>query len=104
MVDSNDSRMQQVVLANGKLWAALDTGLLIDGDPTPRAGIAFFPLNPHSRNAMQQGYAGVPANDLSYPALPLTQNGRGAMAFTFVWLDQFTHAGYPAVVATRGEA
>src|SRR5216683_1896899 len=40
VVDSNDSQMQQVVLANGKLWAALDTGLLVDGDSTPRACIA----------------------------------------------------------------
>jgi hypothetical protein len=28
---SNDPRMQQVVLANGKLWAGLDTGLIIEG-------------------------------------------------------------------------
>ena len=27
VIDSNDSRMQQVYLANGKLWSGLDTGL-----------------------------------------------------------------------------
>lgn len=31
LVDGNDPRMQQVVLANGKLWAGLDTGLIIEG-------------------------------------------------------------------------
>jgi len=63
VVDSNDSRMQQVVLANGKLWAALDTGLIISGDTAPRAGIAFFVINPHSGNVDQQGYAGISGNN-----------------------------------------
>ena len=97
LVDSNDSRMQQVVLANGKLWAALDTGLLIDGDPTPRAGIAFFAINPHSGKAMRQGYAGVAGNNLTYPALAVTQSGRGVMAFTVLGDDHFPSAGYAGV-------
>jgi len=97
VVDSNDSRMQQVVLANGKLWAALDTGLLIDDDPTPRAGIAFFAINPHSGNAMQQGYAGVKGNNLTYPAIAVTQSGRGVMAFTVLGDDHFPSAGYAGV-------
>jgi len=97
LVDSNDSRMQQVVLANGKLWAALDTGLLIDGDPTPRSGIAFFAINPHSGNAMQQGYAGIAGNNLTYPALAVTQSGRGVMAFTVLGDDHFPSAGYAGV-------
>jgi hypothetical protein len=59
LVAANDSRMQQVVLANGKLWAALDTGLAIDGDTTTRAGNAFFVINPHSGSVDQQGYAGL---------------------------------------------
>jgi hypothetical protein len=102
VVDSNDSRMQQVVLANGKLWAALDTGLLIDGDPTPRAGIAFFAIDPHSGNAMQQGYAGVAGNNLTYPALAVTQSGRGVMAFTVLGDDHFPTAGYAGVDAIIG--
>lgn len=70
-VDANDSRIQQVALANGKLWAALDTGLSIDGDSTPRAGIAFFVINPHSQKIHQQGYAGLAGNTLGddhYPS------------------------------------
>jgi hypothetical protein len=89
--------MQQVVLANGKLWAALNTGLLIDGDPTPRTGIAFFAINPHSGKAMQQGYAGVAGNNLTYPALAVTQSGRGVMAFTVLGDDHFPSAGYAGV-------
>jgi hypothetical protein len=87
VVDSNDSRMQQVVLANGKLWAALDTGLSISGDPTPRAGIAFFVINPHSGKVKQQGYAGLAGNNLTYPAIAVTQSGREVMAFTLLGDD-----------------
>jgi len=101
-MDSNDSRMQQVVLANGKLWAALDTGLLFDGDPTPRAGIAFFAIDPHSGNAQQQGYAGIPGNNLTYPALAVTQSGRGVMTFTVVGDDHYPSAGYAGVDAIIG--
>src|SRR6266540_3942584 len=39
--DSNDTRMQQVMYANGKLWGALDTALNPDGGPQ-RAGIAWY--------------------------------------------------------------
>src|SRR6266849_6244583 len=102
LVDSNDSRMQQVVLANGKLWAALDTGLLIDGDPTPRSGIAFFAINPHSGNAMQQGYAGIAGNNLTYPAIAVTQSGRGVMAFTVLGNDHFPSAGYAGIDSIIG--
>jgi hypothetical protein len=101
-VDSNDSRMQQVVLANGKLWAALDTGLIIAGDPTPRAGIAFFAINPHSGKVMQQGYAGVAGNNLTYPALAVTQSGRGVVAFTVLGDDHYPSAGYAGVDAKVG--
>src|SRR5919202_440891 len=43
--DSNDTRMQQVVYANGKVWGALDTALNPDGGPQ-RAGIAWYIVNP----------------------------------------------------------
>ncbi len=102
VVDSNDSRMQQVVLANGKLWAALDTGLLVDGDSTPRAGIAFFVINPHSGNVQQQGYAGLAGNNLTYPALAVTQSGRGVVAFTLLGDDHYPSAGYAGIDAIIG--
>jgi hypothetical protein len=102
VVDSNDSRMQQVVLANGKLWAALDTGLLIDGDSVPRAGIAFFVINPHSGSVQQQGYAGLPFNNLTYPAIAVTPSGRGVVAFTLLGNDHYPSAGYAGIDAIIG--
>jgi len=62
LVDGNDPRMQQVVLANGKLWAGLDTGLIIEGDAAPRAGVAYFVINPHAGKVQQQGCAGILGN------------------------------------------
>jgi hypothetical protein len=102
VVDSNDSRMQQVVLANGKLWGALDTGLLIDGDTAPRAGIAFFVINPRAGKVVQQGYAGMLGNNLTYPAIAVTQSGRGVMAFTVLGNDHYPSAGYAGIDAKIG--
>ena len=31
-IDTNDSRMQQVTYANGRLWGALDTGVTVGGE------------------------------------------------------------------------
>lgn len=97
---SNDSRMQQVVFANGKLWGALDTGLLIDG--SPQNGIAFFVLNPNSLHVFQQGYVGVANNNVTYPALAVTPAGRGVMGFTLVGADHFPSAAYVSIDAKVG--
>jgi hypothetical protein len=103
-VDSNDSRMQQVAFANGKLWGALDTVLdfTAEGDPTPRAGIAYFVINPHAGKVDQQGYAGIPGNNLTYPAIAVTQSGRGVMAFTVLGNDHYPSAGYAGIDAKIG--
>src|SRR5205823_192725 len=55
--DSNDTRMQQVMYANGKVWGALDTALNSDGGPL-RAGIAWYVVNPGSAKIVTQGYLG----------------------------------------------
>ena len=79
--DSNDSRMQQVTYANGKLWGALDTALNPDGGPQ-RAGIAWYIVNPSSNKVALQGYLGATGHDFTYPAIGVTASGRGVMAFT----------------------
>ena len=97
---SNDSRMQQVTYANGKLWGALDTGLSIDGNP--QSGIAFFVINPHSLGVFQQGYVGLANNNVTYPALAVTAEGRGVMGFTLVGADHFPSAAYVSIDAKAG--
>ena len=79
--DSNDTRMQQVMWANGKLWGALDTALNPDGGPQ-RAGIAWYIVNPAAGKLVMQGYLGAAGYDFTYPAMGVTPSGRGVMAFT----------------------
>jgi hypothetical protein len=79
--DSNDTRMQQVMWANGKLWGSLDTALNPDGG-AQRAGIAYFVVNPNAGKVVVQGYVGAAGYDFTYPAIGVTESGRGVMAFT----------------------
>jgi hypothetical protein len=79
--DSNDTRMQQVTYANGKLWGALDTALNPDGGQQ-RAGIAWYIINPNAGKLVMQGYLGAAGYDFTYPAIGVTASGRGVMAFT----------------------
>src|SRR5204863_3926531 len=78
--DSNDTRMQQVMYANGKLWGALDTALNPDGG-AQQAGIAWFILNPAAGKMVKQGYLGAAAHDFTYPAIGVTPSGRGVLVF-----------------------
>jgi hypothetical protein len=106
--DSNDSRMQQVFYANGKLWGALDTGVNIAGDvgtngaQITRAGIAYFVLNPDSGVMFQQGIVALKGNNTSYPAIGVAESGRGIMAFTLMGDDHFPSAAYVALDAKAG--
>jgi hypothetical protein len=101
---SNDSRMQQVSYANGKLWGALDTGIVFSDDPsqTVLAGIAYFSLNPDSLKVFQDGYVALEGNNVTYPALAVTESGRGAIGFTVLGPDHFPSAGYTSLDAKVG--
>jgi hypothetical protein len=82
--------------------AALDTGLNIDGDTAPRAGLAYFVINPPSGKVDQQGYAEISGNNLTYPAIAVTQSGRAVVAFTVLGNDHFPSAGYAGIDAKIG--
>ena len=99
--DANDTRMQQVMFANGKLWGALDTALNPDGGPQ-RAGIAYFIVNPYAGNIVMQGYLGATGYDLTYPAIGVTESGRGVMAFTAMGDNLNPSAAYAAIDAMAG--
>jgi hypothetical protein len=93
-LDSNDSRMQQVYYANGKVWGALDTRMNVAGNE--QAGIAWFVVKPSmigeggggkvgpQSAVVNQGYIGVANANVTYPALAITTAGQGAMAFSLV--------------------
>ena len=99
--DSNDTRMQQVMYANGKLWGALDTALNPDGGPQ-RAGIAWYIVNPNSNKVVKQGYLGAAGYDFTYPAIGVTTSGRGVMAFTASGGTLNPSAGYAPIDAIVG--
>jgi hypothetical protein len=99
--DSNDTRMQQVTYANGKLWGALDTALNPDGG-AQRAGIAWYIINPNAGKVALQGYLGVAGMDLTYPAIGVTASGRGVMAFTASGDTTNPSAGFAPIDAHAG--
>jgi hypothetical protein len=99
--DSNDTRMQQVMYANGKLWGALDTALNPDNGPQ-RAGIAWYIVNPSVGSIVKSGYLGATGYDFTYPAIGVTAAGRGVMAFTAMGDTLNPSAAYAPIDANAG--
>jgi hypothetical protein len=99
--DSNDTRMQQVMYANGKLWGALDTALNPNAGPQ-RAGIAWYIVNPAAGKVVRDGYLGASGHDFTYPAIGVTASGRGVMAFTDTGDTTYPSAAYAPIDALAG--
>jgi hypothetical protein len=99
--DSNDTRMQQVTYANGKVWGALDTALNPDGGPQ-RAGIAWYIVKPDAGTVALQGYLGSTGHDFTYPAIGVAASGRGIMAFTDTGDTTSPSAAYASIDAIAG--
>jgi hypothetical protein len=104
--DSNDTRMQQVMYANGKLWGSLDTAVTVNS--TNRAGIAWYIVKPDvSTGALAAkvalaGYLGAEGYDFTYPAVGVTASGRGVMAFTATGGTLNPSAAYAPIDAQVG--
>lgn len=103
-VDSNDGRMQQTWYVNGTLWGATDTAVNVGGEI--RAGVAWFAVAPKINGAgkvegqvKNQGYLALAGNNLTYPALAMGTNGKGAIAFTVLGKDYYPSAGYAPINA-----
>jgi hypothetical protein len=99
--DANDTRMQQVTYANGRLWAALDTALNPDGGGQ-RAGIEWFIVSPNSGKVTMNDYLGATGYDFTYPAIGVTSSGRGIMAFTASGDSTNPSAAFAAIDAIAG--
>ena len=100
--DANDTRMQQVMYANGKLWGALDTAVNPDGG-AQRAGIAWFIISPSAKDGpSKQGYLGAAGYDFNYPAIGVTASGRGVMAFEATGDTLFPSSAYAPIGAESG--
>jgi hypothetical protein len=101
--DSNDTRMQQVMYANGKLWGALDTAVSFDNSSANnRAGIAWYIFNPSNGKTVKQGTYGIAGADLTYPAVGVTASGRGVIAFSYTNATTNPSAAYAAIHSQVG--
>ena len=104
--DSNDTRMQQVTYANGKLWGALDTAVTPQDTTTNRAGIAWYVVKPGGATLAPKiglaGYLTEAGTDFTYPAIGVTSSGRGVMAFTATGDSLFPSAAYAPIDALTG--
>ncbi len=105
-LDSNDTRMQQVVYAGGLLSGALDTTLTVDG--VNHTGIEWFFVKPQvsaigvSGSVVNNGYLGLANNNVIYPAIGMTEDGKGILAFTLVGQDFYPSAAYSPIDAQQG--
>jgi hypothetical protein len=92
-LDSSDSRMLQTTLAAGKLWGALDTSL------NGKAGIEWFQVNVggESPRLARDGFLGLTGQNLTYPAIGVTAEGKGVMAFTVLGSSYFPSAGFATI-------
>ena len=107
--DSNDTRMQQVMYANGKVWGALDTAVSFDATPANnKAGIAWYIVKPDvstgslAAKVARQGTYGIAGTNLTYPALGVTASGRGVIAMTLMSATDNPSAAYAAIDALLG--
>lgn len=105
-LDSLDTRMQQVVYANGLVYGALDTAVKVGG--ATQAGIEYFIVRPEGSSEeleaelVRQGDLALAGNNLNFPAIGVTASGKGVMAFTVVGNDYYPSAGYAILDARRG--
>jgi hypothetical protein len=104
ILDAGDTRMQQVWYADGMLWGSTNTAVNVGGEL--KAGIAWFGVSPKINGAgkvegqvKKQGYIALANNNLTYPAIAMAPNGRGAIAFTVVGEDHYPSAGYVTIDA-----
>lgn len=100
-VNANDSRMNQVVYANGNLYGGINTIV----NPGPRDGIAWFIVDPTVRenghvggHMEKQGYVSAENAFLSFPSIGVGDSGTGVIAFTLMGPSNYPS---PAQIAIR---
>lgn len=104
-LDSGDTRMQQVLYADGELWGALGTAVQVGGQT--RAGILWVRVEAEVEKGRlrartdETGYVAVAGHDVSYPALARTRSGKVVMAATLVGTDHYPSATYTVLNSGR---
>ncbi len=110
LLASNDDRMNQVVFANGLLWAGVNTVVQVPHDNPTTTGIAYFAVSPTlstggsvSGSIVKQGYVAASGGaSVLFPSIGVNNAGRGIIAFTLTGPNFFPSAAYVNVDATNG--
>ncbi len=98
-INGNDSRMNQVVAADGQLFSGVNTTVTSAGGPD-RIGIAFFVVGAKNDRGHlaatidRQGYLAVNGENVLFPSIGVTAAGRGAMSFSLSGPDFFPSAAF----------
>jgi hypothetical protein len=97
--DSLDTRMQQTWFVNGTLWGSAGTAVRVGGEL--KAGIVWFAAEPRidedgkiGAQLKRQGYIALANNNLTMPAIAMTPEGSGAIAFSVMGEDHHPTAAY----------
>src|SRR5579872_1096122 len=99
MINSNDSRMNQVVDLHGILLSGTNTTVTSATGP-PRVGIAYFAVAAIGTpvgviaHIINQGYVAADGENVLFPSIAVDRAGNGAMAFTLSGPDFFPSAAY----------
>jgi hypothetical protein len=100
-VSANDSRMNQVVFADGFLWSGINTAVL----PGPRDGIEYFVVEPTvadgtvGASVHTQGYVAADDAFLSFPAVGVNGDGQGVIAMSLMGPNDYPSAAQIAIDA-----
>ena len=98
-LDSSDTRMNQVVFTGGRLFGAIGTGVQVAG--STRAGVLWVNVRPKVQGGTlkeaevkKSGYVAVRNNDVTYPAVGVSDTGKVVMAATVTGDDHYPSASY----------
>jgi hypothetical protein len=99
VVEANDSRMNQVVFADGLLWSGINTAV----DPGPRDGIEYFIVEPAltatgvTGTIHNQGYVAAADTFLSFPSVGVRGDGKGVIAMSLMGPNNYPSAAHIAI-------
>jgi hypothetical protein len=102
-LDAGDTRMQQVVYADGAVWGSFGTAVSVerkDDKTATRAGIEWvnvstkFESGSFRPEVKQSGYVGIANGDVIMPALGLTSSGKPVVGVTVTGDALYPSTGY----------
>jgi hypothetical protein len=100
VVNANDSRMNQVVFANGQLWSGINTAVL----PGPRDGIEYFVVDPTvfangtvGGSVHTEGYVAAADTNLAFPSVGVNSAGQGMIAMSLMGPNNYPSAAEIAI-------